>query len=102
MGTKFTFKCPKCGASLSSSAGRDCGFVAVIEPMICNDCNQLVNVLIGMCGMDGPTGDPEYDKNLNICPKCSGTNLKPWPNNYPCPNCGTNMEMSDEPEIYWD
>jgi len=102
MGCKFIFKCPKCGTSLTSSRGRDCGFVAVIKPMICNDCNQLVEVLVGMCGMDGPTGDPEYDKDLNICPECKGKNLKPWPNNHPCLNCGTNMEMSDEPEIYWD
>ena len=102
MGTTFTFKCSKCGALLSSSDGRDCGFVAVIEPMICDDCNQLVDVLIGMCGTARPTGDPEYDKDLNICPECKGTNLKPWPKNHPCLNCRTNMTMSDEPEMFWD
>ena len=102
MGTTFTFKCPKCGTLLSSSDGRDYGFIAVIEPMICDDCNQLVDVLIGTCGTAGPTGNPEYDKDLNICPQCRGTNLKPWSKNHPYLNCGTNMRISDEPEMFWD
>ena len=69
MGSKYTFVCPKCSATQYSSEGRDYGFVAVIQPMICDDCNELVQVLIGHEGKDGPSGNPEYDKDLNICPE---------------------------------
>ena len=40
--------------------------------------------------------------DLNICPQCRGNNLKTWPKNHPCLNCGTDMEISDEPEMFWD
>ena len=69
MGSKYTFVCPKCSATLFSSEGRDVGFVAVVQPMICDDCNELVQVLIGHEGKDGASGNPEYDKDLNICPE---------------------------------
>ena len=61
-----------------------------------------VDVIVGRCDTIGPTGDPEYDKNLNICPKCGGANLNPWPKNHPCLNCRTYMKKSDEPVKYWD
>ncbi len=102
MGTTYTFNCPNCGESLFSSEGRDCGFVAVIQPMICDNCNDLVEVLIDKFGQDGPTGDPEYDKDLNLCPDCRGTNLRPWPRNHPCLRCGTEMKKSEESMTLWD
>lgn len=102
MGAIYTFKCPKCGLSFQSSPGRDFGFEAVIDPMICENCNQLVDVLVGRRGKIGPTGDREYDKDLNVCPSCRETNLKIWPDHHPCLKCGTNMEMSDEPIMLWD
>ena len=103
MGSKYTFECPKCGATEFSSEGRDCGFVAVVQPMLCDDCNKLVEVLIGRMGQDGPTGDPEYDKDLNICPECRGKNLRIWPSNHPCLNCGTSMEISEDGlALLWD
>ena len=103
MGSKYTFVCPKCSATQYSSEGRDYGFVAVIQPMICDDCDELVQVLIGKMGNVGPSGDPEFDINLNTCSECKGKNLRIWPSDHPCLNCGTSMEISDHgPIVDWD
>ena len=102
MGANYKFTCPNCGESLFTSDGLDYGFVAVIQPMICDDCKELVEVLVGRRGEIGPTGDPEYDKKLNLCPSCGGAKLRPWPSNHPCLQCGTKMDKSDDPELLWD
>lgn len=103
MGSKFTFICPNCGETELIAAGRDCGFMAVVQPMICDDCNKLVEVLIGHMGKDGPTGDPDYDQDLNICPKCRGKNLRVWESGHPCIRCGTSMIIDENgPSVLWD
>jgi hypothetical protein len=50
------------------SGGRDVGMVAVVRTMTCNDCKEVVDVLIGRYGESGPIGDPDYDADLNIFP----------------------------------
>jgi len=100
MATKFIFICPNCGESELVSAGLDYGFGLVIQPMICGGCHRLVDVLVGKNGNAGLTGDPEYDKHLFLCPLCEGTNLRPWPNNHPCPQCGTDMKNKTDRAIF--
>ena len=103
MGTSYGFKCPECGKTLFSPTGRSCGMMAVVQPMICRDCNEVVQILIGEFGKDGPTGDPEFDKRLNICPECGGKNLRKWSKHHPCPKCGTGMKKDPElGGIDWD
>ncbi len=102
MGTTYSFHCPKCGYEATVSGGRDYGFVAVVRTMICADCNDLVDVLIGREGNDGPTGDAEFDKDLNICPKCRGTHVKSWSAKRGCPRCEEPMERSKDNVILWD
>ncbi len=68
MGTAYNFTCTKCGYSAKASGGRAVGMVAVVRTMTCNDCKEVVDVLIGRYGENGPTGDPDYDADLNICP----------------------------------
>ena len=101
MGSKQKYKCSHCGYSVVSSGVRDLGLIRVVQSMTCEDCEVIVDVLIGMCGKDGPTGDSEYDKRLNKCPACKGTNLKPWPDDYPYPKCGNNMDELFE-VMNWD
>jgi uncharacterized paraquat-inducible protein A len=102
MGTKYGFQCPKCGYKAIVSGGRDYGFVAVIRTMICVDCNDLVDVVIGREGNDGPTGNVEYDKNLNSCPKCRGLNVYSWSAKRSCPRCKEKMVRSKEAVLLWD
>jgi uncharacterized paraquat-inducible protein A len=88
MGTWSKFDCKKCGYTVNVSGGKDFGMVAVVQTMICNDCKELVDVLIGRCGETGKSGDIEYDKDLDVCPECRGTNLSTWSaSTRSCPRC---------------
>ena len=44
--------------------------------MSCRDCRELVNVLTGRQGEDGPTGNPGYDKDIGRCPRCEGREVE--------------------------
>ena len=81
---------------------RGVGMHAVLTTRVCKDCNEVVSVPIGFRGQDGPCGDPEYDKDLNRCPKCHGTNLKRWANQRPCPKCKGKMREDPNSFICWD
>jgi hypothetical protein len=102
MGIKFEYTCSKCGYLAEVSGGRDVGMLSVIRTMICEHCTELVEVLIGRYGKDGPTGDPEYDKRMGLCPICDGNTVKPWPRRHPCPKCGDRMTKKKGDYIMWD
>lgn len=103
MGTKYEFRCKGCGYSATVSGGLDSGMFAVVRTMTCDDCNELVDVLVGKYGEEGPTGDPAYDKDLKVCPHCHRRNVHPWLTRRGCPKCGTSMSLShDSPTVSWD
>ena len=102
MGTAYNFTCTKCGYSAKASGGRDVGMVAVVRTMTCKDCEEVVDVLIGRYGENGPTGDPEYDANLDICPECRGRNVRSWSRRHPCPQCDGEMKKEPSMSIQWD
>ena len=102
MGTWYKFECPKCRYFAQVSGGRSVGMLAVVRTMTCEDCRALVDVLIGFQGEDGPMGDPEFDKDLNQCPKCRGENITPWIASGPCPRCGARMRRDESEVIMWD
>ena len=95
MGSAYEFRCEKCGYTVVSSAGKDCGFVAVVQPMICRSCKIVVSVLIGRCFEEGPTGIELYDNKMGICPECGGKDLVAWGEEKSCPKCGARMTMGD-------
>ena len=70
MGSLIRFTCEICDYSVEVSGGIDYGMIAVVQTVTCHDCEHLVDVLIGREGQEGPTGDPEYDKDLQTCPLC--------------------------------
>ncbi len=102
MGQGYRFYCSNCKYEAEVSGGRDIGFVAVVRTMTCDDCHELADVLIGRQGIDGPSGDPEYDKDLNLCPHCSGSNVRPWTRKHFCPKCGAEMTKDESSHICWD
>ena len=101
MGTSYLYTCGSCGYEAQVSGGRDIGMMAVVRTMFCRSCCELVDVLIGQCGLDGPTGDPEYDKDLGTCPECRGAEVVAWVNGDPCPKCDGKMVKGDG-IILWD
>jgi hypothetical protein len=102
VGTSYEFVCTKCGYTAEVSGGRDYGMMAVIRTMICDPCKELVEVRIGRYGKDGPTGDPEFDKQLGLCPVCDSATVRPWPRHRPCPKCGGRMTKDANSSIMWD
>ncbi len=92
VGTQYKFKCMRCGYETIVAGERSIGMFAVIQTMTCNDCRELVDVLIGFFGDDGPSGNPENDEMLNTCPECNGKKVTVWPKSKPCPRCKGVME----------
>jgi hypothetical protein len=101
MGSKSEFTCDKCGYQAEVSGGRDCGMIAVVQTMICETCCQLVDVLTGRFGKEGPTGDVDYDKDLGACPGCHGKQLSAWSKSRPCPKCEGRM-IQGQMKCLWD
>jgi hypothetical protein len=103
MGTKFEFRCKECGYSATVSGGLDSGMVATVRTMACADCKEIVDVLVGKYGEEGPTGDPAYDRDLNVCPNCQRRQVRPWSVSRSCPRCGSSMTLRhDAPKLLWD
>jgi len=103
MGTRYEFRCRACGYSTTVSGGLDHGMVAVVRTMTCDDCKEVVDVLVGKYGQEGPTGDPSYDKDLRVCPNCSRRRVRAWDVGRSCPRCGSPMTLAhDSPTVLWD
>jgi len=102
MGTHYVFECSDCKYSTATSDGRDVGMMAVTKTMVCRGCTEVVDVMIGQFGQDGPTGDPEFDKQLGVCPLCNDSDLRAWPRRHPCPKCKSPMIKDESSEIDWD
>lgn len=91
MGTAYQYECPRCEYSAVVAGDREVGMVAVVRTMVCASCKALVDVVVGFVGHDGPIGDSEYDRDLNVCPECRSTDVHTWPCSTPCPRCGISM-----------
>jgi hypothetical protein len=102
VGSHYEFTCAGCGYTAEVSGGRDVGMFAVVRTMTCSQCKILVDVLIGRAGKDGPTGDPVFDKDLNLCPECKSSAVRPWSNRRFCPRCRKKMTKDLKSEIDWD
>lgn len=101
MGTLYSFECPGCGYSAEVSGGRDVGMDTVVQTATCANCRELVDVVIGWWGKDGPSGAPNLDCRLWRCPICEGMALDPWSDERPCPQCALSMEQGNMTSM-WD
>lgn len=112
MGVKYSYKCKNCDFSVVTSAGHDCGMLAVTDTYVCTSCNELVDVSVGVYGQTYSKEEifkkgleKEFGFGFYECPECnSGENLIPWDRNKkPCPICGGKMKKDkDGIEILWD
>jgi hypothetical protein len=101
MGTRYDYTCKGCGYATHVSGGKDCGMVAVVETRVCSACQTVSDVLIGRYGQEGPTGDADYDKDMNLCPLCRSSETEPWSPHRPCPKCGKRMSKGSSLTM-WD
>lgn len=98
MGTLVDAKCDNCGYAKEkiSFPGRDRGFVAICESMICLDEKELFNITVGYEHNSRfqklLKQNPNIESNLGKCPSCHGTNLESW--HRQCPKCGETISLS--------
>lgn len=98
MGTAFLYQCSSCGYQTESSGKLDFGMVGVVEPFICSDCKELVDILI--CSIEEIQN--QNPKTL-LCSNCKSKNIIKWKTlNRPCPKCGGKMNKSGDLVIHWD
>ena len=112
MGIKNTYKCNKCNYTVLTSAGKDRGFIAVVDTFICKRCNNIVVVCVGEEGETYKRRDVLFKRmktkhklDFFSCPICSSkTDLVKWKTRLrPCPKCDGKMEFDSEGEqILWD
>lgn len=99
MGIKYRFICKNCKYTAQVSGGLDYGIIAVIKTKVCDNCLELVDVLVG--------NTTENEKNIGYipdfekCPECGNSDLFDW---YEClcPRCGEKMEKDCRNIIFWD
>ena len=94
MGTKYIFRCHKCGYEVKSFGKLDHGRMAVVEPYICNDCNELTDVLVGEFSHKFANNDlPDDGNDYYSCSNCKSENITIWNiKKKPCPKCNHKMK----------
>ena len=98
MGTYYQFTCGECDFETEVSGGFDIGMVAATQTIICRDCGNLVDVLVG----DAPTTDPEDVVSMTLhCPTSTRHEVAQWNHPGPCPKCGKTMTRGAE-TVLWD
>jgi len=111
MGTRYLFKCKKCGYQVMSSGGKDYGMLAVVDTYVCKSCKEIVDVCIGEYGETYKKGEVQikkrssFDLDFYKCPECgSDNNLVRWNKiKRPCPKCDGQMVKDIAGEIImWD
>lgn len=101
MGQLYSFDCPSCGYHAEVSGGKDRGFVAFTQTKVCQDCREVVDVLIGKANELSTGQDITIPKAKQECPSCEGHSLKVWKGRV-CPKCGEKMNKSDGAICMWD
>lgn len=105
MGVWYTFNCPNCAYSVVSSGGYDTGLTAVVNSFICQDCQTVVDVMIGEYGDEYLVDElsAEQEKKFYCCPDCKGKNIEPWDTRKcPCPKCCHAMDLDLHSGFLWD
>lgn len=94
--------CPDCGYSAMVSGCRDSGIDIVTDTKICNDCKELVDVIVDVVL---ETDILKYSQKIGKCPVCKRKrNQVLWDSKKkPCPKCGKSMEHDESQGcVLWD
>lgn len=114
MGQTIHFKCNECNYEAYISAGRDWGFYGVVETRICQYCNELVTVDIGIVPDFYINEEFDFDneevlkknkknKNYYKCPICKRKKTIDWDSQKKsCPKCDGKMEIINDCFMEWD
>jgi DNA-directed RNA polymerase subunit RPC12/RpoP len=87
VGELFAVRCPDCGYQAEISGGVDAGDLVITRTMVCLNCKQVVDVVVG----ESHPGSAGSDTDFGRCPRCRGRKVVPWRKDRPCPKCGKRM-----------
>lgn len=90
MGGTYIFKCSSCGYSAEVSGGKDRGFVIFTETKVCQDCRELMDVVVANEQSIDGSKLANVPKSEQKCPKGKSHKLKVW-KPHVCPKCGDKM-----------
>ena len=99
MGTTFRYKCSNCSYESFNSEKEDKGRLVLKKPMICNVCDEIVDVIIDIHSANSE----QYDRLKSFlykCPECEANSLREWVDRI-CPKCESKMIRNEIVE-YWD
>jgi len=112
MGTYYQYKCPKCNYSVQTSGKHDIGMLIVTDSYICNSCQEIVDVTVGLRGETFLKEEIELKKrrenisdiDFYVCPECGSEDIVKWDTKRkPCPKCNGRMKKDKNGEIImWD
>jgi DNA-directed RNA polymerase subunit RPC12/RpoP len=105
MGFQKTYKCSKCEYTTLTAGGRTRGFEVITDSFVCNQCKEIVDIVID--NVDEEFIHDWTREAINreiVCPKCNSLDIKKWDvQSRICPKCNSEMEVKLSGEfIYWD
>jgi len=76
--------------------------IAVVQTMICQDCRDVVDVVIEEMVGGVPIRVLALDDDWDSCPQCDGKKVVVWDESRPCPRCDGQMTQNESIVINWD
>ncbi len=100
MGALLEFRCESCSYEAMVSGRDDVGFVARTTTVLCEDCEELYDVVTSRSTMGTEKGGDRSEIEPE-CPKSSRHTVERWEHPGACPKCGNEMTIGDKITM-WD
>ncbi len=100
MGAWIEFRCGVCGYEAMVSGRDDFGFVARTTTVLCEDCEELYDVVTSRRTMRTEKGFDRSEKEPE-CPKSGRHTVRRWEHPGACPKCGHEMGIGEKITM-WD
>ena len=104
MGSLSLFQCPTCGHRVEASGESDVGMARATQTILCEQCAEVSDVVTHATELGNwPPGDTEEETPAAplACAQDASHPVRPWPDEHPCPKCGTSMGEGT-PFMLWD
>lgn len=122
MGETYTFTCDSCGYEAEVAGGLASGLLMQVETIVCFDCAQLYDVVVGERSLEIPQGFdpcasgqaggeeldfyPPVDEGFLAVPACCPVSedhsWQRWVDPGVCPRCGEEMVKDPLVLLHWD
>jgi protein-arginine kinase activator protein McsA len=79
--------------------------MVTVEPYVCNDCQELTDVQVGLRGKvyQREKLTAKQKKEFYRCGMCQSDRISKWDTEKkPCPKCGNSLDRDESESILWD